>query len=165
MKEEITLSLDSYLSFRLEDETFAVNVGKVLEILEVPHLTKVPRSPEYLRGVINLRGTVLPVIDTRVKFGLSATRFTVDTCVVVLNINVENDKLVIGALVDAVQEVLEIGEDQIKPSPSLGSKYQSEFIRGMVKMEEQFIMLLNIDRVFSTDELTVVKESSGDLTH
>jgi purine-binding chemotaxis protein CheW len=158
MKEETTLGIHSYLSFRLADETFAVNVNKVLEILEVPHLTTVPKSPAYMRGVINLRGTVLPVIDTRVKFGLSATSFTVNTCVVVLDIAIDNDQMVIGALVDTVQEVLEIGSDQIKPSPSIGSKYKSEFIQGMVKIEEQFLMLLNIDRVFSTEELSLLQE-------
>jgi purine-binding chemotaxis protein CheW len=159
MKEETTTIINSYLSFRLDQETFAVNVGKVLEILEVPHLTKVPRSPEYMRGVINLRGTVLPVIDSRVKFGLPSAPFTVNTCIVVLSIEIENDTLVIGALVDAVQEVLEVDESEIQPPPSLGSKYRSEFIRGMLKVEDIFIMVLNIDRVFSADELAEVRES------
>jgi purine-binding chemotaxis protein CheW len=159
MKQEINLSVDSYLSFRLEEETFAVNVAKVLEILEVPHMTKVPKSPEYMRGVINLRGTVLPVIDTRIKFGLTATAYTVNTCIVVLNVAIEGESLVLGALVDSVQEVLEIDEEQIKPSPSIGAKYKSEFIRGMVKLDEHFVMLLDIDRVFSSDEISLLKDS------
>jgi purine-binding chemotaxis protein CheW len=159
MKQEINLSVDSYLSFRLEEETFAVKVAKVLEILEVPHITKVPRSPTYMCGVINLRGTVLPVIDTRIRFGLTATIYTVNTCIVVLKVDIEGEPLVLGALVDSVQEVLEIGEDQIKPSPSIGAKYKSEFIRGMVKTDEHFVMLLDLDRVFSSDEISLLKDS------
>jgi purine-binding chemotaxis protein CheW len=159
MKQEMNLSVDSYLSFRLGEETFAVNVAKVLEILEVPRMTKVPKSPEYMRGVINLRGTVLPVIDTRIKFGLTATDYTVNTCIVVLNVAIEGEVLVLGALVDSVQEVLEIGEEQVKPSPSIGAKYKSEFIRGMVKLDEHFVMLLDIDQVFSSDEISLLKDS------
>jgi purine-binding chemotaxis protein CheW len=158
-KETITIT-HSYLSFSLGEELFAVNVAKVLEILEVTKITKVPKSPEYMRGVINLRGSVLPVIDTRVKFDMGLTTHTVNTCIMVLNIRMDNDTLVLGALVDAVQEVLEIGAEQIKPAPSIGSKYKSEFIDGMVKIDEQFIMLLNIDRVLSSNELITVKEST-----
>ncbi len=143
------------------EELFAVNVAKVLEILEVTKITKVPKSPDYMRGVINLRGSVLPVIDTRVKFDMGLTTDTVNTCIMVLNIQMDNDTLVLGALVDAVQEVLEIGTEQIKPAPSIGSKYKSEFIDGMVKIDEQFIMLLNMDRVLSSNELITVKETTG----
>jgi purine-binding chemotaxis protein CheW len=159
-KETITIT-HPYLSFRLGEELFAVNVAKVLEILEVTKITKVPKSPDYMRGVINLRGSVLPVIDTRVKFDMRQTTDTVDTCIMVLNIEMDKDILVLGALVDAVQEVLEIGAEQIKPAPSIGSKYKSEFIDGMVKIDQQFIMLLNMDRVLSSNELIVVKESTS----
>ncbi len=159
-KETITIT-HPYLSFRLGEELFAVNVAKVLEILEVTKITKVPKSPDYMRGVINLRGSVLPVIDTRVKFDMSLITDTVNTCIMVLNIQMDNDTLVLGALVDAVQEVLEIGAEQIKAAPSIGSKYKSEFIEGMVKINEQFIMILDMDKVFSSNELIVVKESTS----
>lgn len=151
----------SYLSFKVGEELFAANVVKVLEILEVSKITRVPRSPEYMRGVVNLRGSVLPVIDTRLKFGMPAADDTVETCIMVLTIQMENESFVLGALVDAVQEVFETAEDQIKAAPSIGSKYRSEFIDGMIRLNEQFIMLLNLDKVFSTDEIITVKESAS----
>jgi purine-binding chemotaxis protein CheW len=158
MNDSIT-KLDSFLSFKLDQEIFAINVERVLEILEMKQITKVPKSPDYLCGVINLRGNVLPVIDTRIKFGLSATEFTVNTCIVVLHISFENEFLTIGALVDSVQEVLDIKDDQFQIPPTIGLKYRAEFISGMYKIDEQFIMLLDIDKVFSPDEIVEVKES------
>jgi purine-binding chemotaxis protein CheW len=158
MNKEQVISAQSYLSFRLGEEIFAASVIKVIEILEVPKITKVPKSPAYMRGVVNLRGSVLPVIDTRLKFGMPTTSDTVNTCIMVLNVQWDNESYVLGALVDAVQEVFEITEDEIKPAPSIGSKYKSEFIEGMVKADEQFIMLLNLDKVFSSDELITLQE-------
>lgn len=151
--------IETYLSFRLGDEEFAANVHKVLNILEMTPITKVPKSPIYMRGVINLRGSVLPVIDLRTKFGMEPTQTTIDTCIVVLNIEMDNDNLTLGVLVDAVKEVLEIEEDKIEPAPNIGTKYRAEFIKGMWKKEESFIMLLNIDTVFSSDELVMVQET------
>ena len=153
-----------YLSFLLGDEYFAVNVEKVLEILEVPKITKVPRTPAYMRGVINLRGNVLPVIDTCTKFGMPTNADTVNTCIMVLNIRMENEDVVLGAVVDGVQEVLEISAQQVQPAPTIGSKYKSEFIDGMVKINDQFIMLLNMDRAFSAEELITVKASGAEET-
>jgi purine-binding chemotaxis protein CheW len=158
-KEIITVA-HPYLSFRLGEEVFGVNVAKVLEILEITKITKVPKSPDYMRGVINLRGSVLPVIDTRVKFDMEQTTDTVNTCIMVLNIQMDNDAVILGALVDAVQEVLEISQEHIKAAPTIGSKYKSEFIDGMVKIDEQFIMILNMDKVLSSDELITMKEST-----
>ncbi|MDJ1482554.1 chemotaxis protein CheW [Cytophagaceae bacterium YF14B1] len=159
MSVETASILLSYLSFRLEEETFAVNVAKVLEILEVPYITRVPHTPDYISGIINLRGLVLPVIDTRIRFGLPPTDFTVNTCIVVLQVTIENQSIVLGALVDSVQEVLQITNEQIKTPPSLGSKYRSEFLLGLVKTEEHFVMLLDMDQVFSAEELTVVSQT------
>ncbi len=153
-----TETLTSYLTFRLGDELFAANVSKVLEILEIPKITKVPRSPSYMRGVINLRGSVLPIIDTREKFGLPHTEDTISTCIIVMSVSMEGQDITIGALSDAVQEVMEIEENQVHPAPSIGSKYKSEFIDGMVKRDDQFIMLLNLDKVFSSNEATILQE-------
>lgn len=153
--------ISSYLSFILNQEHFAVNVSKVIEILEVPKLTKVPRAPEYLKGVINLRGNVLPVIDTRVKFGMPPTENTIDTCVVVMDIDIEDETLTVGALVDSVKEVLEIPEDTIKPSPTIGSDYNPEFIEGIVKLGEEFMMILNIGKVFSTHEVALLTNNQN----
>ena len=113
-----------------------------------------------MRGVINLRGNVLPVIDTRLKFGLEKTDDTINTCIMVLNVQVENQNIIIGALVDAVQEVLEIDATSIQQTPSIGSRYKTEFLNGMVKANDQFIMLLNVDRVFNIEEMSILQEVS-----
>lgn len=157
-----TTTTQSYLSFKLGEEMFATNVEKVREILQLTKITKVPQAPDYMLGVINLRGIVLPVIDTRVKFKLPLTEHTENTCIVVLSIEMDNESLMLGAMVDSVMEVFELSEDQIKPSPSIGSKYKSDFITGMVRLDDHFIMLLNMEQVFSTDELTLVKDTSAD---
>lgn len=153
-------TLTSYLSFQLGEEMFAADVGKVLEILELRPITKVPRSPSYMRGVINLRGNVLPVLDTRIKFGMEPKEDTVDTCIVVLNVMMEGEPLTLGALVDSVEEVLELTEADIEAPPTIGSKFNPEYLHGMVKMDDVFIMVLNVDKVFSTDELVVVTETA-----
>jgi len=153
-----TETLNSYLTFRLDDEVFAANVGKVLEILEVPKITKVPRSPDFMRGVINLRGSVLPVIDTRTKFGLPPVKDTINTCIIVLSVALEGQDITIGAISDAVHEVIEIQESQMQPAPSIGSKYKSEFIDGMVKRDGDFIMILNMDKIFSTNEASILQD-------
>ncbi len=153
-------TLTSYLSFQLGDEMFAADVGKVLEILELCPITKVPRSPDYMRGVINLRGKVLPVLDTRIKFGLSETVDSVDTCIVVLDVDMDGESLHLGALVDSVEEVLELGASDIEPPPSLGSKFNPEYLHGMVKQDDVFIMVLNVDKVFNSNELILAAEAT-----
>jgi len=163
MKNDSQAKINSYLSFKLGDDEFAAHVSKVLNILEMTKITQVPKSPEYMKGVINLRGAVLPIIDTRIKFGMTPTQFTQDTCIVVMEIIMEKDTIQLGALVDSVLSVVEIEDSQIQPPPSLGSKYKSEFILGVAKVDEQFILLLDMDKVFSTDELILVMESKDDL--
>jgi purine-binding chemotaxis protein CheW len=154
MNETKTMSsIKSYLSFRLGDELFAADVGKVLEILDLCPITMVPRAPGYMRGVINLRGKVLPVLDTRIKFSLAETQDTVDTCIVVLDVIVDGGMLQLGAIVDSVVEVMELGHDQIEPPPSLGNGFKPEYMVGMVKRDEAFIMILDVDKVFSMEEL------------
>lgn len=162
MKEGAT-KINSYLTFKLGDEMFGANVGKILNILEMTKITKVPKSPPYMKGVINLRGSVLPLIDTRVKFDLGETEFTTSTCILVLDIELNNESVHVGALVDSVQEVIEIDDSQIQPPPSIGSKYKSEFIEGMAKINDEFIMLLNMDLIFSTQEISLLRESSGEV--
>jgi purine-binding chemotaxis protein CheW len=154
MNQDNLSKTNSYLSFKLGDEEFAAHVGKVLNILEMTRITEVPKAPIYMKGVINLRGTVLPVIDTRIKFGMSPTKYTNNTCIIVLDIQVDGEQIQIGALVDAVQAVLEIEKGQILPPPSIGSKYKSEFIEGVANIDEKFIMILDMDAVFSTEDVT-----------
>lgn len=145
--------ITSYLTFKLGDEEFAAHVGKVLNILEMTKITEVPKSPNYMTGVINLRGSVLPVIDTRIKFGMTPTEYTASTCIVVMDIDLEGESVHVGALVDAVQAVIEIEHDQIMPPPSLGNKYRSEFIEGVANVNDTFVMILNMDEVFSSEDL------------
>jgi purine-binding chemotaxis protein CheW len=157
---------NSYLSFKLGEETFASNVSKVLNILEMMKITKVPMSPEYMKGVINLRGTVLPVIDAKLKFGMTAIEETTNTCILVLEVIVDGEAIKVGAMVDSVDEVLELEDEDIQPPPTIGSKYKSEFISGMAKPNEEFIMLLDMDKVFSSKEVIELKTAgSENLTH
>jgi len=150
--------LQTYLSFRLEAEVFAINVSKVLNILEMKPITKVPKSPEYMKGVINLRGTVLPVVDLRLKFGLPENQDTIDTNIIVLSIDKDGETIMIGILIDNVNEVLEFKDEDIVQSPSIGTKYNSGFISGMWRQDENFIMILDIDKVFSVEEIIDFKE-------
>ena len=164
MSNEKDKKINSYLSFKLGNEEFAAHASKVLNILELSKITVVPQAPEYMKGVINLRGTVLPVIDTRVKFGMSPTEYTPNTCIIVMDIVVDNESVKLGALVDAVQAVLEIEPNQIMPAPSIGSRYRSEFIDGVTSIDDKFVMILDMDAIFSSDDLTSVLESTGEST-
>lgn len=142
-----------YLTFKLADEIFAVDVAKVREILDFTSVTKVPQTPEFMRGVINLRGSVVPVMDMRLKFGMSGTEKTVDTCIIVMEMALEGDTIIVGSLADSVQEVINLEPDQIEPAPRIGTRINTEFIVGMGKQNEQFIMILDIDRVFCAGDL------------
>jgi len=159
MSNEKKSKINSYLTFKLGNEYFAANVSKVLNILEMTKVTKVPKAPSYMKGVINLRGSVLPLVDTRIKFDMPETEYTTNTCILVLDIILNNESVHVGALVDSVQEVIEIDDLNIQPPPSIGTRYRSEFIDGIAKVDEEFIMILNMDLIFSTDELSILKES------
>lgn len=145
--------LKTYLSFALEGEDYAVDVANVREVIDDTRITKVPRTPDFMKGVINLRGGVVPVIDMRMKFGLPVTEATVDTCIIVLEVESDGETSFIGALVDAVRAVFEMAPDEIEETPSLGMRTDTEFILGMGKQEDRFIMILDVNTVFSTDEL------------
>ena len=150
-----------YLTFKLGDEIFSLDVAKVREILDFTTITKVPRTPDFMRGVINLRGSVVPVIDMRLKFGMSGTEKTVNTCIVVVEVGLEGETIILGALADSVQEVIDLDPDQIEPAPKIGTKLRTDFIKGMGKHDSRFIMILDVDRVFSSDELSEVQELSN----
>ena len=157
MEAALELSSQQYVTFSLGDELFGVEVTRTREILSVTPVTKVPQTPDYLLGVINLRGQVVPVIDMRLKLGLPVSDQTEDTCVIVVEVQVDGEPIVVGALADAVREVLEIRTDQVEPAPRLGTRLNTEFISGMGKVDDQFLILLNIDRVFNADELSLVQ--------
>ena len=151
--------LKQYLTFKLGEEIFALDVSQVREILDFIKITKVPQTPDYMCGVINLRGSVVPVIDMRLKFGLAKTEATVNTCIVVVEVNIEKERTVLGALVDSVQEVFELEPEEIEAPPKLGTQLKTEFIKGMGKREDKFIIILDIDKIFSVRELELLNGS------
>ena len=148
-----------YLTFKLGDEVFALDIAKVREVLDFTSVTKVPRTPEFMRGVINLRGNVVPVVDMRLKFGLTKTEKTVNTCIIIVEISLDGDTTILGALADSVQEVIDLEPDKIEPAPKIGTRLRTDFIKGMGNRNDQFIIILDIDKVFSVDELSLVQEA------
>jgi purine-binding chemotaxis protein CheW len=155
MAEE--LQTTQYLTFTLADEVFAVDVARVREILEMPSITKVPQVPDFMLGVINLRGCVVPVIDLRQKFGMQETAQTVNTCIIVVEVAMDGENIVLGSLADSVQEVIEMEPSQIEAAPHIGTNLKTDFIKGMGKHDGRFVMILDIDKVFSSDELSAVQ--------
>jgi purine-binding chemotaxis protein CheW len=142
-----------FLTFTLDQEMFALDIAQVREILEFNDMTSIPRMPRFMRGVINLRGRVVSVIDLRLKLGISATEKTTDTCVIIVEAAVDGDSTVLGVLADSVHEVINLEPEQIDPPPRLGSRLKTEFIRGMARRGEQFIILLHLGRIFTVDEV------------
>ncbi len=156
MSEDSFNETNQYLTFKLDQEIFALSIAKVREVLDFTEITKVPKTPDFMRGVINVRGGVVPVMDLRVKFGMEPTPQTVNTCIIIVEIIIEGEKTILGALADQVEEVLDLDPDQIEPAPRVGTGLRTEFIKGMGKRDEQFIIILDIDRVFSSEELAAV---------
>ena len=154
-------TMTQYLTYKLGDEVFALDISKVREVLDFTTVTKVPRTPEFMRGVINLRGSVVPVVDLRLKFGMTKTEKTVNTCVIIVEVSVDGETTVLGCLADSVQEVLDLDAGHIEPAPKIGSTVYHDFIRGMGKHNEQFIIILDVDKVFSADELALVQQTQA----
>lgn len=157
MDSKATSQLNQYLTFILGNELFALDIAKVREIVDEKNITKVPRMPKYLRGVINLRGHPVPVVDLRLNFGMSETLLGLNTCVIITELELEGDKIHIGALADAVQEVMEIAPDRIDPAPRMGTAIDANYIKGMAKLNDQFIMILDIDRIFTPEQFGELK--------
>jgi purine-binding chemotaxis protein CheW len=156
------LETTQYLTFKLVDEVFALDITKVREVLDFTTVTKVPRMPEFLRGVINLRGTVVPVVDLKLKFGMAKTEQTVNTCIIIVEVKVDDETTILGALADSVQEVLDLDADHIEPAPRIGTRLNTAFIKGMGKYNDKFIIILDVDKVFSADELSLVQAVQED---
>jgi purine-binding chemotaxis protein CheW len=151
-----------YITFSLEDEMFAVEVSQVREILDSIRITKIPRVPEFMRGVINVRGSVVPVVDMRLKFGMASVENNANSRIIVLEVNLDGETMVLGALADSVKDVIELDQGHIEDPPRIGSRWKTEFIKGIGKQNDDFIILLDIDRIFSSDELAVVETASTD---
>jgi len=157
---ETTADIDQYLTFNLGDEVFALNIGKVREVLDYLPITKVPRMPKFLRGVINLRGNVVPVIDLRYKLGMGSVEQSVDTCIVIVEVMLDGELTQMGALADSVKEVIALDPGQISPPPRLGTQIDNKFIKGMGKLDDKFLMILDIDKVLTANELDITQKPS-----
>ena len=151
MNQNDTQQTTLYLTFLLGDELLAIDVSKVREVLDLCHITRVPKAPDYMRGIINVRGNVLPVIDLRCRFDMEAVESTVDTRIVVLEVNIDGNEVIIGALADSVHEVVDIESDHIGPPPRSGMAWCIDFIKGIGRQDDRFLLLMDIDRIFSSE--------------
>ncbi len=143
-----------FLTFKLEGSQYAVEVYKVQEVLEYTHITKVPCAASYMEGLINSRGQGISVVNLRKKFGMSEAPVTKETRIIVLEVKGKDDTVVtFGAIADSVQEVIDLDEKEIEPSPKFGNSIAAQFIRGIGKRDDNFIIILNIDQIFSTEEI------------
>ncbi len=149
-----------YLTFQLGGEMFAIGILNIKEIIEYGHLTEVPMMPEFIRGVINLRGAVVPVVDLLARFGRSRSAVSRRTCIVIIEVDHENVKQDIGVVVDAVSEVLEISDENIEPAPNFGARIRADFISGMGKINNKFVIILNVGNVLSIDDLAMLGQAS-----
>ena len=159
--EEVAINTEEpvqYLTFTLDGENFATQISRVREVLEYDQIAPVPRTPDYMLGVINLRGSVVPVMDMRLQFGVEATEPTVDTCIIIVEVQIDGEPLVLGALVDTVQEVIDLRAEELEPAPTLGTRVNTQFIQGMGKVDDHFVIVLDMEKVFSTDELEQVQQ-------
>jgi purine-binding chemotaxis protein CheW len=145
---------DQYLTFFLAGEEYAITILQVTDIIECGVVTRVPGTPPWIRGVHNLRGTVVPVIDLAIKFGLPATGITRRTCVVIVELRVDDEAVVMGVMADSVHQVVDFTAEQIQPAPSFGPRVRASFLLGMASTSDaRFVLLLDIDRIFSSDEI------------
>ncbi|MBF0299146.1 MAG: purine-binding chemotaxis protein CheW [Oligoflexia bacterium] len=145
-----------YLTFRLAEEEYGLEILKVQEIIGLMAVTRVPKMPKYVRGIINLRGKLIPVIDMREKFLLPDVEDTEKTCVIVVQTQTKEEKLIMGIIVDTVSEVLNIGQNELEPPPSIGSKLDTEYMLGIGKVHNRVVILLDIDNVLCETELHLV---------
>ncbi len=162
MSETYSTTLAQYLTFTLGEETYAFDVGNVREVLEVIPITKIPRMPLFVSGVINVRGSVVPVIDLRLKLGMQKADKTVNSCIIVIEVSIESVNTVLGVLVDSVQEVVEFDASKIEPPPKIGTGIRSDFLQGIGKRDERFVMIMNLSRVLSVEEAMMLQEAEGE---
>ena len=149
-----------YLTFSLAEEEYGIGILKIKEIIGMMPITTVPQTPEFVKGVINLRGKVIPVVDLRVRFGMESIDYTERTCIIVVEIESQSGTVMIGIVVDSVSEVLNIKGDDIADTPTFGTKLDTEYILGMAKMEGGVKILLDIDRVLSAEEINSLEKAA-----
>ncbi len=153
-----------YMTFKLGDELFAIDVAQVREVLEVGQITKVPTAPEYMRGVVNVRGQATPVVDLRLRFGLSPGADTVNTRIIVMELELDGESTVLGGIADSVHEVIELEPANINHPPRIAMRWRTEFIEGMGRRGDDFIIILDVNAVFSSDQmvLATLERSTGE---
>ena len=156
MATEIIHGLDSYFTFRIGNELFAVNIGHVTKILGMTDITKVPNSPRYFKGIINLFGDVLPVFDGRLKFGFPETENTRNTCILIFVFELDGQPVSSGIVVDSVEKVVIFEPEHIKPAPQVGKGFNSEFIHGIATLNDEFVIILNLKKIFSEEEISLI---------
>lgn len=152
---------NQYLTFVLGDEIFALDIGSVREVLELTAITRIPRTPGHMRGVINLRGHAVPVLELRSKFGMPTVDDTVNTCIIIVEVTMDGETTIIGTLVDSVREVFEMTPEGIEDAPRMGTAIRSEFIRGMGKQADRFVIILDVDRIFTAEELAEASRTAA----
>lgn len=162
MAERASAERAQYLTFMLSGEMFAIGILAVKEIIEYGALTKVPMMPACIRGVINLRGAVVPVMDLSSRFGTASTEVTKRTCIVIVEVAADGEHRDVGVVVDAVNEVLEIAAADIEPPPAFGARICSEFIAGIGKINGRFVILLDVDHVFSAEDIGTLAAAGTD---
>jgi purine-binding chemotaxis protein CheW len=153
--------LAQYLTFQVADAEYGVGILKVREIIEYDTVTRVPHAPVAVRGVLNLRGAVVPVVDLAVKFGLPASTVTKRSCVIVVECLLDGEHTVMGVLADAVSQVIDLAPTDIEPAPAFGARVRVEFLQGMGKLGGRFVLLLDLDRLLSTAETAVALAAAG----
>ncbi|MCW7753590.1 chemotaxis protein CheW [Desulfobotulus sp. H1] len=155
-----TASAGKYLTFSLGEEEYGIGILKVKEIIGMMPITSVPQTPSFVKGVINLRGKVIPVVDLRLKFAMPPAEYTERTCIIVVEITGSTGSLLMGCVVDSVSEVLNIKAEEIEASPTFGSRVHTEYILGMAKMDGRVKILLDIDRVLTSEEITSITSAA-----
>lgn len=163
-KEEVVQDSAQYLTFTLRDEGFAIEIAKVREVLDVTTMTKIPRMPKYLSGVINLRGNVVPVMDLGLKLGMGTIKYTKNTCIMIVELEVEGNMVEMGVLTDSVQMVLDLQAEDIEAVPRMGTNLNTEFIKGMGRQsEDRFLIILDIDMVLASEGEAVLRDMDADV--
>lgn len=157
-----TTQAEQYITFQLGTEVFAVNVANVREVLEMTPITKVPTAPPCMRGVVNVRGSAIPVLDLRQRFGMSPIEETVNTRILVLELEIDDEIALVGGIADSVHEVIELDPAQVVPPPTVAMRWRADFIKGIGKRGDAFIILLDLGMVFSEAELTASTAVAGE---
>lgn len=154
-----TQDSNQFLTFMLSGETYGINILDIKEIIEYGNLTPVPMMPDFIAGVINLRGSVVPVVNLKLRFGDNTTDIDKRTSIVIIEVDNDDRKTEIGIVVDIVNEVIDLAESDIEPAPSFGARIRADFIKGMGKIGDQFLILLDVDHVLSIEELSIVEQT------